>query len=68
MLQKARFRDAVLEGRRILIVEDDVRNVYSLSSVLEPRGAKIAIARNGREAIEALDASRPTSPTRSISF
>jgi CheY-like chemotaxis protein len=57
MLQKARFRDAVLEGRRILIVEDDVRNVYSLSSVLEPRGAKIAIARNGREAIEALDAS-----------
>jgi signal transduction histidine kinase/DNA-binding response OmpR family regulator/CHASE3 domain sensor protein len=57
MLQKARFRDAALEGRRILIVEDDVRNVYSLTSVLEPRGAKIAIARNGREAIETLDAS-----------
>ncbi|MDF8335762.1 response regulator [Novosphingobium cyanobacteriorum] len=57
MLQKARFRDAALEGRRILIVEDDVRNVYSLTSVLEPRGAKIAIARNGREAIDALDAS-----------
>ncbi|PKB13438.1 signal transduction histidine kinase [Novosphingobium kunmingense] len=57
MIQKARFRDAVLEGRRILIVEDDVRNVYSLTSVLEPRGAAIAIARNGQEAIEALAAS-----------
>ncbi len=57
MIQKARNRDAVLEGRRILIVEDDVRNVYSLTSVLEPRGAVIQIARNGKEAIEALDKS-----------
>ena len=54
MIQKARNRDAVLEGRRILIVEDDIRNVYSLSSVLEPRGAIVQIARNGQEAIEAL--------------
>lgn len=57
MIQKARNRDAVLEGRRILIVEDDVRNVYSLTSVLEPRGAVIQIARNGREALGALDES-----------
>ena len=56
MIQKARNRDAVLEGRRILIVEDDIRNVYSLSSVLEPRGAIVQIARNGQEAIEALQA------------
>jgi CheY-like chemotaxis protein len=54
MIQKARNRDAVLEGRRILIVEDDVRNVYSLTSVLESRGALVQIARNGQEAIEAL--------------
>ncbi len=57
MIQKARNRDAVLEGRRILIVEDDVRNVYSLTSVLEPRGALVQIARNGQEAIDALDGS-----------
>jgi CheY-like chemotaxis protein len=44
----------VFEGRRILIVEDDVRNVFALTSVLEPRGAKIEIARNGREALENL--------------
>ncbi|CAN5206290.1 response regulator [soil metagenome] len=54
MIQKARNRDAVLEGRRVLIVEDDIRNVYSLTSVLEPRGAIVQIARNGQEAIDAL--------------
>jgi CheY-like chemotaxis protein/CHASE3 domain sensor protein len=54
MLQVARDRDAALEGRRILVVEDDVRNIFALSSLLEPKGATIEIARNGREAIEAL--------------
>lgn len=54
MIQKAHNRDAILEGRRILIVEDDVRNVYSLTNILEPRGAVVAIARNGQEAIDAL--------------
>jgi CheY-like chemotaxis protein len=57
MIQKARNRDAILEGRRILIVEDDVRNIYSLTNILEPRGAVIEIARNGREAIDALEKS-----------
>ena len=57
MIRKARNRDAALEGRRILIVEDDVRNVYSLTSVLEPRGAVVQIARNGQEALDALAAS-----------
>jgi CheY-like chemotaxis protein/nitrogen-specific signal transduction histidine kinase len=55
MLEKARSRDAALEGRRILVVEDDVRNVFALTSILEPRGAEIRIARNGREALEALE-------------
>ena len=55
MIQKARNRDALLEGRRILVVEDDVRNVYSLTSILEPRGAVVEIARNGQEAIDALE-------------
>jgi len=54
MLQVARDRDAALEGRRILVVEDDVRNIFALSSLLEPKGAAIEIARNGREALEAL--------------
>ncbi len=54
MIRKARHRDALLEGRRILIVEDDVRNVYALTNILEPRGALIQIARNGQEALDAL--------------
>jgi signal transduction histidine kinase/CheY-like chemotaxis protein/CHASE3 domain sensor protein len=57
MIHRARNRDAVLEGRRILIVEDDVRNVYSLSNILAPRGAVVQIARNGQEALDALKAS-----------
>jgi CheY-like chemotaxis protein/CHASE3 domain sensor protein len=54
MLQVARDRDAALEGRQILVVEDDVRNIFALSSLLEPKGATIEIARNGREAITTL--------------
>jgi CheY-like chemotaxis protein/signal transduction histidine kinase/CHASE3 domain sensor protein len=57
MIQKARNRDAMLEGRRVLIVEDDIRNVYSLTNVLEPRGAVVEIARNGQEALDALNRS-----------
>jgi signal transduction histidine kinase/DNA-binding response OmpR family regulator len=55
MLREVRSREAALEGRAILVVEDDVRNIFALSSVLEPKGAKLRIARNGREAITALD-------------
>ncbi|WP_296078266.1 response regulator [uncultured Agrobacterium sp.] len=54
MIRKARSRDALLEGRRILVVEDDVRNVYALTNILEPRGALVEIARNGEEALQKL--------------
>jgi CheY-like chemotaxis protein len=54
MLKAARHREKALEGRRILVVEDDARNIFALSNVLEPKGAAVEIARNGREAIEAL--------------
>ncbi|MDR6214352.1 response regulator [Paracidovorax wautersii] len=60
MLQAARDRDSTFDGRTILVVEDDVRNVFALSSVLEPTGARVEIARNGREALEALE--RAASP------
>jgi CheY-like chemotaxis protein len=54
MLKTARNRESTLEGRRVLVVEDDVRNIFALSSVLEPKGMAVVIARNGREALEAL--------------
>jgi CheY-like chemotaxis protein len=55
MLRSARRRDAVLEGRRILLAEDDVRNIFALTGVLEPLGVQLEIARNGREALQRLD-------------
>jgi CheY-like chemotaxis protein/signal transduction histidine kinase/CHASE3 domain sensor protein len=55
MIQEAQHRDALLEGRRILVVEDDVRNVYALINILEPRGCVLTVARNGQEAIDALN-------------
>ncbi|HEU4853277.1 MAG TPA: response regulator [Telluria sp.] len=55
LLQQARQRDAGFEGRRILLVEDDVRNIFALTSVFEPLGAKLEIARNGIEALKALE-------------
>jgi CheY-like chemotaxis protein/CHASE3 domain sensor protein len=54
MLKAARNRESILEGRRVLVVEDDVRNVFALSSVLEPKGMSVVIARNGREALDIL--------------
>ena len=54
MLRIARSREAVFEGRRILLVEDDVRNVFAITRVLEPHGARLEIARNGIEALAAL--------------
>ncbi|MET0437354.1 MAG: response regulator [Devosia sp.] len=63
MIRKARNRDALLEGRRILVVEDDVRNVYALTNILEPRGAAVQIARNGQEALDQLAKAAETPET-----
>jgi CheY-like chemotaxis protein/CHASE3 domain sensor protein len=59
MLQAARDREALFEGRVLLLVEDDVRNIFAMASALEPKGAKIEIARNGREALERLARTPP---------
>jgi signal transduction histidine kinase/DNA-binding response OmpR family regulator/CHASE3 domain sensor protein len=55
MLRTVRQRDNAFEGRSILLAEDDVRNIFALSHVIEPLGAKLQIARNGREALELLE-------------
>lgn len=55
LIARSLDRDAALEGRNILVVEDDVRNVYALTSIFEPHGVKVRIARNGREALNVLD-------------
>ena len=55
MLKTARSRDKVFEGRKVLLVDDDVRNIFALTSALEHKGAVVVIGRNGREAIEKLN-------------
>jgi len=54
LLREARRRDSVLDGRTVLLAEDDVRNIFALSSVLEPLGVNLQIARNGQEAVDKL--------------
>ncbi|RRV25079.1 response regulator [Pseudomonas sp. o96-267] len=54
MLKTARSRDKLFEGRRLLLVDDDVRNIFALSSALEQKGASVEVARNGFEALAKL--------------
>jgi CheY-like chemotaxis protein len=46
-----------LAGRQVLIVDDDLRNIFALSSVLERQGMTVLFAENGREGIEMLESS-----------
>lgn len=54
MLRTARNRDKAFEGRRILVVDDDMRNIFALTSALEQKGADVEVARNGIEALDKL--------------
>ena len=47
-------QDAPLAGKRILVVEDDVRNVFALTNALENEGMTVLFAENGREALDVL--------------
>jgi CheY-like chemotaxis protein len=55
MLEKLNESDEALEGRRVLVVDDDVRNIFALSSVLERHGMQVASATTGQAAIDQLD-------------
>ncbi len=49
----------VLAGKRALIVDDDMRNIFAMTSFLERYEMIVSSAENGREAIELIDASEP---------
>jgi CheY-like chemotaxis protein len=57
MLERLHNSDAVFAGKRVLIVDDDVRNIFSLTSVLEGHGMEVRFAENGRDALAALEQS-----------
>ena len=44
----------VFQGKKILLADDDIRNIFALSSILEEKGIEIIIAENGLEAVEAV--------------
>ena len=48
------IRDS-FEGKQLLLVDDDMRNIYALSAQLEELGFAITIANNGREALDVLE-------------
>jgi CheY-like chemotaxis protein len=54
ILEKLHEDDAVLNGKRVLIVDDDIRNIFALTSVLERYNMHILSAETGRDAIQIL--------------
>jgi len=54
MIRTALDKEAMLEGRKVLLVDDDMRNVFSLTSVLAEKHMEIIEAENGREALTRL--------------
>ncbi|MCM3782559.1 response regulator [Neobacillus mesonae] len=55
ILKKLYNNETAFEGKRILLVEDDIRNIFSLVSVLESHNLDVTFAENGREALELLE-------------
>ncbi len=62
LLDRLHHSDDALIGKKVLVVDDDVRNIFALSSVLERRGMDVITAGTGREAIAKLE----TTPELSI--
>jgi CheY-like chemotaxis protein len=58
MIEQLHTADAVFQGKKVLIVDDDVRNVFALTSALESRGMEVLYAENGADGIAVLE-SRP---------
>jgi CheY-like chemotaxis protein len=56
MLEQLHSTDGVFRGKKVLIVDDDVRNVFALTSVLEANGMDVIFAENGRDGIDTLRA------------
>ena len=55
MLERLHRSDEDLVGRTVLVVDDDVRNIFALSSVLERRGMKVLSAGTGKDAVETIE-------------
>ena len=55
MLEKVHGNSNVLDGKTILVVDDDMRNVFAISSLLESNNIKVVVGKNGKDGIEKLN-------------
>ncbi|MBX5460103.1 MAG: HAMP domain-containing protein [Steroidobacteraceae bacterium] len=55
MIQKLHESDELLRGRKVLVVDDDIRNIFALNSLLERHGMQVISATTGRDAINLLE-------------
>ncbi|MDM8564504.1 response regulator [Candidatus Halobeggiatoa sp. HSG11] len=54
ILHKVRDKEAILNGKVVLIVDDDMRNIFALGTILEGKGMEVIVANDGKEAIKQL--------------
>jgi CheY-like chemotaxis protein len=55
MLERVRQRDDALVGKKVLVVDDDMRNIFALTSLLERHGMQVTGCETGREAIQQVE-------------
>jgi len=56
LLEQLHGSNDVLQGRRVLVVDDDARNIFALTTVLENHDMQVLSATNGRQAVELVEA------------
>jgi CheY-like chemotaxis protein len=54
LLKLVHDKESSLAGKSVLLVDDDMRNVFALTHILEDKGIKVLVAKNGREALSRL--------------
>lgn len=54
MIRKLHKTDEILRNKKVLVVDDDMRNIYSITNVLTEEGTHCLVAENGKEALEVL--------------
>jgi CheY-like chemotaxis protein len=54
-IENIRSNDSLLAGKKVLIVDDDIRNIFAITSFLERHNMKVSYAESGQDALEMLD-------------
>jgi CheY-like chemotaxis protein/HAMP domain-containing protein len=55
MLRMVHDKELILQDKKILLVDDDMRNVFAMASILEEYGVRVLIGKNGKEGLECLN-------------